>query len=135
MHALVCDDDSGTRLVLSRMLQRHVGCAVTECGDGVRALEAIARERFDLILLDIEMPAMTGIEIVETLRNAGILDRQPVVMITSDGRAEVVQHLLALGIADFIVKPLKADSLIEKLGRLRTRLGQAERAADEPVAP
>ena len=121
MHALVCDDDPGTRLVLSRMLQRHVGCAVTECGDGQRARDVIAREPFDLIFLDIEMPGGTGIEIVENLRKAGTLGRQPVVMITSDGREEVVQHLLTLGIADFIVKPLKAELLIEKLGRLRSR--------------
>ncbi len=88
-------------------------------------MDVIAREPFDLIFLDIEMPGEAGIEIVENLRKAGTLGRQPVVMITSDGREEVVQHLLTLGIADFIVKPLKAELLIEKLGRLRSRFGPA----------
>ena len=91
------------------------------------------REPFDLILLDIEMPALSGIQIVETMREAGTLGRQPVVMITSDSRAEVVQHLLALGVADFLVKPLRAEALIEKLGGFRSGWRRF-RPADLPVA-
>jgi len=121
MHVLVCDDDAGTRLVLRRMLTQRLGCTVTECVDGMRALACISSEPFDLILLDIQMPAVSGIQIVEIMREAGTLGRQPVVMITSDARVEVVQHLLTLGITDFVVKPLRTEALIEKLGRLRAQ--------------
>ena len=135
MHVLVADDDAGTRLVLRRMLTQRLACTVTECVDGMRALACISSEPFDLILLDIEMPALSGIQIVEMMRDAGTLSRQPVVMITSDSRAEVVQHLLTLGVADFVVKPLRADALVEKLGRIQARRAPVPAAATPGCAP
>lgn len=135
MHVLVCDDDAGTRLVLRRILTQRLGCTVTECIDGMRALACISSEPFDLILLDIEMPALSGIQIVETMREAGTLGRQPVVMITSDSRAEVVQHLLALGVADFLVKPVQAEAMIEKLGRIQVRLASIPAGGPSGCAP
>ena len=124
MHVLVCDDDRVTRLMIARLLKQHLGCTVVECGDGLSAVLRLERESFDLILLDIQMPMANGVQVVKILRESGAIHRQPVVMITADGRAEVVEHLLKLGISDFIVKPVRKDSLLEKVGRLheRTRL-------------
>ncbi len=68
MHVLVCDDDNATRFAVKRMLTQHLPCTVSECADGVQALQMIGRERFAFILLDVEMPAMSGIEVLELLR-------------------------------------------------------------------
>ena len=70
MHVLVCDDDNATRFAVKRMLTQHLPCTVSECGDGVQALKLIGRERFAFILLDVEMPAMSGIEVLELLRES-----------------------------------------------------------------
>ena len=77
MHVLVCDDDNATRFAVKRMLTQHLPCTISECADGVQALQLIGREKFAFILLDVEMPAMSGIEVLELLRESPVDQGSP----------------------------------------------------------
>ena len=76
VHVLVCDDDSATRLVVTRIVAHRFGCQVSECADGAAALQFISQQAVDLLLLDLQMPVMSGIEVVETLRKNVATARQ-----------------------------------------------------------
>ena len=103
MHVLVCDDDNATRFAVKRMLTQHLPCTVSECGDGVQALKLIGRERFAFILLDVEMPAMSGIEVLE------------------------------LGVSDYVLKPARAEKLVPKIQRLVSILPKKKPVREQGV--
>jgi CheY-like chemotaxis protein len=118
MHVLVCDDDNATRFAVKRMLTQHFPCTITECTDGVQALQAIGKEKFAFILLDIEMPAMSGIEVLELLRESPATKDLPVIVLSNVRDDRVVRHLLKLGVSDYVLKPARAEKLMPKLQRL-----------------
>src|SRR5205085_10033785 len=90
---LVVDDDDNNRDLLSRRLRRK-GFSVAVAASGREALERIARRRFDLVLLDIMMPGMSGVEVLEEIRGRHSLAELPVIMTTALGdSATVVQAL------------------------------------------
>jgi len=118
MHVLVCDDDNATRFAVKRMLTQHMPCTISECSDGVQALQLIGRERFAFILLDVEMPAMSGIEVLELLRESPSTKDLPVIVLSNVRDDRVVRHLLKLGVSDYVLKPARAEKLVPKIQRL-----------------
>lgn len=118
MHVLVCDDDNATRFAVKRMLTQHFVCTVSECADGVQALQLIGREKFSFILLDVEMPTMSGIEVLELLRESPSTKDLPVIVLSNVRDDRVVRHLLKLGVSDYVLKPARAEKLVPKLQRL-----------------
>ncbi len=122
---LVVDDDENNRDMLSRRLQRR-GFDVAVAVDGPQALGAIAREAFDLVLLDIEMPGMSGFEVLRQLRKTQGAMQLPVIMATARGdRADIVEAL-SLGANDHVTKPLDFPVV---LARVETQLSH-KRAVD-----
>jgi len=111
MHVLVCDDDNATRFAVKRMLTQHFPCTISECADGVQALQLIGREKFAFILLDVEMPAMSGIEVLELLRESPATKDLPVIVLSNVRDDRVVRHLLKLGVSDYVLKPARAEKL------------------------
>ena len=122
MHALICDDDPGTRLLVRHLVVQKLGWTVAECADGTDALLMLARSTFDLAILDIEMPQLDGISVVEAIRSSPKLRDLPIVMLTSEHREEIVRRLLGLRISDYIVKPPNVQSTIAKLERIQKSL-------------
>lgn len=106
---LVVDDEAAIREILSRLLRRE-GYDTVVAADGDEALTLIKRESPDLVLLDIQMPGLDGIE---ALRQIKKLDRDlPVVMVTSDGRVPQVVASVRAGAHDYVVKPFAhADAI------------------------
>jgi two-component system chemotaxis response regulator CheY len=136
MRVLVCDDDAGTRLVVKHLLMRKLGCDVVECANGAEGLSAIAKEHFDLAIVDVNMPQMNGIDFVEAVRDTPTLKDVRIVMLTSDRREEVVRQLLAMGVAGYIIKPLVPDVVLVKLEKiLQSIVPQVEVAAEATPAP
>jgi two-component system, chemotaxis family, chemotaxis protein CheY len=129
MHVLVCDDDKPTRFVIRRLLTQRLGCEVTECGDGVEALERLATiTEIDLVILDINMPTLDGVDVVEAIRRTPHLAHLPVIMLSHERREEIVVKLIHLGIFGYVTKPPAADSLlalIERVRRMKTADPQA----------
>jgi len=134
MHVLVCDDDNATRFAVKRMLTQHFPCTISECADGVQALQMIGRERFSFVLLDVEMPAMSGIEVLELLRESPATKDLPVIVLSNVRDDRVVRHLLKLGVSDYVLKPARADKLMPKVKRLVSILPK-EKAAKEQGLP
>jgi CheY-like chemotaxis protein len=126
MHVLICDDDGATRFLTKRLLTRRAGCTFAECGDGAAALRLIGEQHFDLVLLDVEMPHVDGLEALTVIRKTPASAKLPVIMLSKERREEVVVQLVALGVSGYILKPMKPDKLLSAVEHV---VGPA------PVAP
>jgi two-component system cell cycle response regulator len=116
MHKLLTIDDSKTiRMILHRAF-KEFDCTLVEAANGEEGLKAAAEHKPDLIILDITMPQMDGIEMLTRLRATG--DNTPVIMLTAEGGANSVQRANHLGVRDYIAKPFQNDALIEKVQKV-----------------
>ena len=115
---LVVDDDRTFRLSTAALL-RQDGHEVVEAEDGAAAVETLKTNRFDLILLDLRMPGLDGIGIVEVLRTWG--HDTPVLMISGFGTVDTAVKALHTGADDFLTKPVEPDVLSARVGSLLAR--------------
>ena len=117
IRALIVDDSSVMRKIVERSL-RHAGLdslVVVEAGSGVEGLETLKSTHVDLILSDINMPAMDGLEFVRQLRNRQLAEGVPVVMITTESSEEHVKQAIEAGAMGYIRKPFTADQVKQKI--------------------
>jgi len=121
-HLLLVDDEPLNRDMLSRRLTLH-GYDVTVASTGAEAVEQLTRERFDTVLLDVEMPGMSGYDVLREARKAHASGVLPIIMVTAKDRSEDVVEALALGANDFIGKPI---DLPVALARIRTQVQRKE---------
>ena len=105
---LVVDDEKSIRNTLREILE-YEKFIVDEASDGMEAIEKVKENRYDVILLDIKMPKMDGIEVLEQLM---ILTDAPVVMISGHGTVETVVEAIKKGAYDYITKPLDLNRLL-----------------------
>ncbi len=105
---LVVDDEPNVRLVFRTALE-STGFLVTEAADGDAALVQLGKIPIDLILLDLKMPVMNGMETLERLRTAG--DETPVVVVTAHGSVPDAVAAMKLGAVDFLPKPVSPVTL------------------------
>lgn len=117
MKILSIDDSRTVRLVVIKAFQPY-DCAVLEACNGEEGLELARRERPDLILLDLNMPVMDGIDALEELRADPGLKTTPVIMLTSESDQESISSVMKLGVSDYILKPFAESLLIERVARL-----------------
>ena len=115
MNVLICDNDAPTRFVLKRILTQTLGWSSVETGDGVEALEMLSNKRFDLLLLDLEMPQCDGFEVLEVLRSSAKLRDLPVVIVSQERRREVIVRLTEFNVAGYLLKPLRAEHVAARL--------------------
>ena len=108
---LVVDDVEDNRFALSRRLARHGYLNVTTAADGRQALELLKSQPFDLVLLDIMMPELTGYEVLEIMKKDAALQHIPVVMITAATEEESIVRCLLLGADDHLPKPFNPQIL------------------------
>ena len=127
-HLLVVDDSEMNRDMLTRRLCRR-GYRVTAAHDGHEALEQIEKHRFDAVLLDITMPRLDGLDVLEILRKTYSTTDLPIVMATALDRSEDVVKALKLGANDYVTKPLDFAVV---LARVETQVS-IKRAVDRIV--
>jgi two-component system response regulator MprA len=126
VRVLVVDDDAAVRESLERSL-RFEGYEVSAAVDGLDALGAVGRDCPDIVILDVMMPRMDGLETCRQLRARG--DDVPVLMLTArDGLADRVSGL-DVGADDYLVKPFALEELFARLRALTRRAALAARAA------
>ena len=106
---LVVDDDDTTRLIISRLLAK-MGFSVSEARDGVEALEILRSDRFDLMVCDVWMPRMTGLDLLVALRT---LDHAPrVVVMTSDDTPDTMLKAVREQAFSYVHKPVEPSKLL-----------------------
>ena len=116
---LVCDDSLLIRRQLKDALEKMGGFTIYQASNGQEAVEIYKKEAPDLVLLDLVMPVMNGLDCLKNIRE---LDNEAnVVMITSTGTKENLRQALDLGAIDFIQKPWKEEQLLSALSRIKGR--------------
>jgi len=113
---LVVDDNEDNRYTLTRRLTREGYTNLTTANDGRQALEQLRSKKCDLMLLDIQMPEMTGYEVLEHMKADAELRHVPVIMISAVGDQESVVRCIELGAEDYLPKPFDATLLRARVG-------------------
>jgi two-component system chemotaxis response regulator CheY len=114
---LVVDDSAAIRKILQRVL-RQTGMPIRtihEAGDGQEALEVMNAHKVDLVLTDINMPRMDGLQFLASVKASAQWRQVPVVIITTEGGETKVGEAVKLGAAGYVRKPFTADQIKEKL--------------------
>jgi len=117
IRALIVDDSSVMRKIIERSL-RQAGLdalVVHEAGSGVEGLEVLKSNQVDLILSDINMPAMDGLEFLRQIRAQNLAVDAPVVMITTESSEEHVKQAIEAGAKGYIRKPFTAEQVKERV--------------------
>jgi two-component system, chemotaxis family, chemotaxis protein CheY len=114
---LIVDDSAAIRKILQRvLLQTEVPIGkVLEAGDGVEALAALKDNKVGLILSDINMPNMDGLQLLSEVKANAEYKNVPVLMITTEGAQAKVLEAVSLGAIGYVRKPFTADQIKEKL--------------------
>lgn len=118
---LIVDDVEDNRDVLARRLKRQGLVDIQQAGDGLDALEKVRGEPFDLILLDVMMPRMNGIDALQALKDEGWLKTTSVVMISAASEIETVVRCIELGAEDYLPKPFNPALLAARVGAVLER--------------
>jgi DNA-binding response OmpR family regulator len=128
LRVLICDDDPSIRFVLKRILTRECEVEVDEAPDGLEAVKALVSSKFDLLILDLQMPGVDGHETLKTIRESAFRDL-PVLIVSGERSSEAVSRVIKLGIAGFIVKPFDRDTLVPTLRTYVARIAEEEHHA------
>jgi CheY-like chemotaxis protein len=125
---LIVDDEPVNRMVLARMVE-HYGASCIEAASGAEALEILGTQSVDLVLMDIHMPQMSGIQAVERLRSGpGPNQQVPVVAVTGD-TTRVKREYIALGFDDYANKPISLAAVRAMLSARREASSEAAYSA------
>lgn len=108
---LIVEDSPTIRSLIVSTLEAAGEFILFETGSGFEALKMLPRERFDLIITDINMPDINGLELVSFVKKNDLYKNIPLLIITTEGSKQDVAKGLALGADEYIVKPFKPDEL------------------------
>ena len=110
---LLIDDSRATRSIVSRLLTTYQ-CTILEAGNGQLGLEAARAHRPDLIVLDMTMPVMDGVETLRHLQADAELKTIPVIMLTANSNPEEMVQMKAMGASDYITKTQKPRLILDR---------------------
>ena len=125
---LIVDDISDNRTILTRRFQRR-GFDVVEAECGLTAIELIDKESFDLVLLDVMMPGMDGIETLKRIRSENSASALPVIMVTAKSESTNIVDALELGANDYVTKPVDFAVALARVNTQISRKRAVERVA------
>jgi diguanylate cyclase (GGDEF)-like protein len=125
---LIVDDISDNRMILTRRFQRR-GFDVVEAEGGLTAIELIDKESFDLVLLDVMMPGMDGIETLKRIRSRNSASELPVIMVTAKSESTNIVDALELGANDYVTKPVDFAVALARVNTQISRKRAVERVA------
>ncbi len=120
-NVLICDDSSLARKMAARSLPDGFAEQVFQAEDGAQALAMLSRQRMDLMLLDLTMPNVDGIDVLNAIKAQGI--EVFVVVVSGDIQPQMRARVMALGALDFLAKPISKPSLqavLERYGFILT---------------
>jgi DNA-binding response OmpR family regulator len=114
---LLVEDDPALRDLISLVLNRKIrtNFQLITASNGEDALFSLKRDRPDIMVLDILLPIMNGLQVIQQMKNDKIFEQTKIIVITALGFKEVVQKVLNEGVSDFLVKPLNLDVLCARI--------------------
>ncbi|MDM8541366.1 response regulator [Desulfococcaceae bacterium HSG9] len=114
---LTVDDSQTIRIFIKRAFAPY-NCDILEAQNGVEGLAMARCETPDLIFLDITMPLMSGIEMLNTIKRRKQLKNIPIVMLSADSSKDTINHFMKMGAADYIVKPFRKNTIVESAQKI-----------------
>lgn len=114
---LLVDDQTVVRGVLRAYMETILQCSVSEAANGLEAVKLLVSTDFDLIITDLVMPEMTGLELIGYLKKDPRLNRIPVIMLTSQEEEADRRKAAAFGVSEYLVKPFNPVSMRSVLAR------------------
>jgi two-component system chemotaxis response regulator CheY len=118
---LVVDDSKVMRDMVVACLRPHPGLAFTHASSGLEAIERLSLKPYDLIILDLNMPDIGGIEVVEFVRGQDTLRHLPIVIVTTRGDEASRARALEVGADRFMTKPFTPDAILTEVRGLLER--------------
>ena len=122
---LLVDDSKVMREMIAACLRPEQGLVFSHAGSGLEAIERLSLKEFDLVILDLNMPDIGGIEVVEFIRGQDKLRQLPILIVTTRGDDSSRSRALEVGASKFMTKPFSPDEL---LGTVRELLRRADPA-------
>ena len=116
LRILVVEDNEVNQFITRAMLEKW-NCIVTLAGNGVKAIEKLSTEKFDIVLMDLQMPVMGGFEATKKIREE-LKSDVPVIALTANVVKEVIDSCEEAGMNDYLSKPFNPDVLVEKIAKL-----------------
>ena len=130
-HVLIVDDNATNRVVAQALCEMF-GCTSETAEDGVEALEAVQERRFDMVLMDIKMPRMDGVQATQAIRALpGAVRNIPIVALTANADPEDARRYLSIGMAAVVEKPIKPERLRMAMNAALEQAALGEMAAAE----
>jgi two-component system chemotaxis response regulator CheY len=121
IRALVVDDSLALRRSVMYALQRLGEIICIEANDGAEAIKKLASGPFDIVLTDINMPLLDGLKLISHIRADPVLSKLPVIVITTESADADRERALKLGADAYLVKPVKAQEVLDVVERLLNR--------------
>ncbi len=123
---LVVDDSKLIHQMYRLVLMRYKNCTLMDAMNGLEALDILSRENgIDLILLDINMPVMNGVQFMEKLKKDNLYRNIPIIVISTEGKEEDTIRAMKLGAWGYIVKPFKSEALHDILEKVIAKKSSA----------
>ena len=121
MNVLFVEDDPMNRRVVKDMLD-VAGATMVEAEDGPTGLDLMSEQDFQIVLVDLRMPGMDGITVIENIRARGDAKaRVPIIVVTADTAPDLRERCMAAGADDLLFKPVAMDALFDAMGRILAR--------------
>ena len=113
--ALIIEDDASIRAVLKRIMSKKFGFNIYQAGDGMEGLKVLEETSPDLVLLDISMPVMNGIEFLQVIRHESKYKDIPVFILSAVNDRKLIKQMIDLGVNDYILKPMNVELVYERI--------------------
>jgi two-component system response regulator RegA len=130
--ALIVDDDDVFRTQLRRALEKR-SWTVREASDGSRAIEAAAAQTPALAIVDLRLPGMTGLEIVQRLR--ALSETTAIIVLTGYGSIPTALSAMRVGANDLLTKPADADQIMAAYRKITSASGNSDQGLEDPAVP
>ncbi len=129
---LIVDDDDNTLEILQRWLAKE-GYTTVSASDGQQCLEILEKDTFDIVLLDVMMPKVDGLQVCERMRDNPSWRTTPVILLTAKDDMETRTRGMALGVSEYLTKPINKQELYARL-RAQANSRELDRRMDRTAA-
>jgi CheY-like chemotaxis protein len=135
LRILLAEDNAVNQRLASRLMEKR-GHSVVVAGNGREALEALEKESFDLVFMDVQMPVMDGFEATAAIRKkeGAVGNRVPIVALTAHAMKGDREKCLAVGMDGYLTKPIRPQELDEILKTYLARRAQAQEAQETALS-